>query len=56
MEISGVSSQVGTDYQVAVQKQVLDAMKVQGAQVVNMIANAGSVNSASQGRFVDVRV
>ena len=53
MDISNVASQVGNDYQVAVQKQALDAMKVQGAQVTQMIASAGSVNSPAQGKHID---
>jgi hypothetical protein len=55
MEISSSTSQVANNVQVALAKQSLDAMKVQGAQLTKMIASAGSVNSASQGQYVDAR-
>jgi hypothetical protein len=53
MEISNSAKQIGAAVGTAVQKQVLDQMKTEGAGVVNMIASAGSANSPTQGRFVD---
>lgn len=55
MQISSSTSDVSNDYQVAIQKKSLDAMQIQGAQVTQMIASAGSVNSPTQGKFVDAR-
>lgn len=61
MDVSGSTSasqaQIGRAVQVALQKQMLDQMQVQGAGVVNMLATAptaaASVNSPTQGHFVD---
>jgi hypothetical protein len=54
------ASQLGAAVQVAVQKNVLDHVKAQGASVAALIAAApmpaGSVNSPSQGQHLDVRV
>jgi hypothetical protein len=57
MEISNYAASVGLAVQVAVQKQMLDQMKTQGADVVKLIASAspGSANSPTQGRFVDAQ-
>jgi hypothetical protein len=56
MEISGSSGQpLGVAVQVAVQKQALDQVKSEGADLVNLIS-AGSVNLPHQGRLLDVRV
>jgi hypothetical protein len=58
MEISNSVVQVDPSVAVAVQKQMLDQMRTQGAGLATLIASAptGSVNSSSQGRFLDVRV
>jgi hypothetical protein len=56
MDVSSSAPQVGAAVQVALQKQQLDLMKTQGADVAAMIAAAppaGSVNSPSQGRHID---
>ncbi len=56
MDISSATSapqQLGTAAQVAVQKQSLDGMKQQGAQLEKLLASAGSVNNALQGNFID---
>jgi hypothetical protein len=57
MEISGSSDSTNAAVGVAVQKQVLDQMRVQGADLNKLIASAaapvGSVNSPSQGQFID---
>ncbi len=57
MDISGPDPSLATAVQVAVQKQMLDGLKAQGAGVVSMIASApgpsGSVNSPSQGKHID---
>jgi hypothetical protein len=61
MEISGSSNSTDASVAVAVQKQVLDQMKVQGADLNKLIASAappapaGSVNSPTQGKFIDAR-
>jgi hypothetical protein len=59
MEISGSSKATDAATQVAVQKQVLDQMKVQGADLNKLIASAappaGSVNSPSQGNNIDAQ-
>jgi hypothetical protein len=59
MEVSGSSSTTDASVAVALQKQVLDSMKVQGADLNKMIASAAppalSVNSPSQGHFVDAQ-
>ena len=57
MDVSSSAPQLGAAVGVALQKQQLDLMKTQGADVAAMIAAApaGSVNSPSQGHFVDVR-
>jgi hypothetical protein len=58
MEIS--PSQVGAAVHTAVQKNVLDQIKAQGAGLVSLIASApaptGSVNLPHQGQHLDVRV
>jgi hypothetical protein len=58
MEIS--SAQLGAAVHVAVQRNVLDQIKAQGAGLVGLIASApaptGSVNLPSQGQLLDVRV
>ena len=60
MDVSGAGSAgLATAIQVAVQKQMLDALKQQGAGITQMISSAstptaaGSTNSPSQGNFVD---
>jgi len=58
MEISEYTSQFTNSVQLAVQQQVLGAMKMQGAQMVELIEVApspaiGSVNGPSQGNRVD---
>jgi hypothetical protein len=63
MEISGSSNATDASLQVAVQKQVLDQMKVQGADLNKMMSSPsssptppeGSVNSPSQGNNVDAQ-
>jgi hypothetical protein len=50
---SSAPTDAGSDYQMALLSRSLDQMKVQGAQVTTMIASAGSVNSPSQGRYID---
>jgi Putative motility protein len=54
---SSAASQIGSNVQVALQKQALDLMKTQGAKLSAMIDSApkpaGSVNSPTQGTFVD---
>ena len=58
MDIS--SAQLGAAVHVAVQKNVLDQIKAQGASLVGLIASAptpaGSVNLPHQGQLLDVRV
>jgi len=57
MDISGPDPSVATAIQVAVQKQMLDGLKAQGAGIVSMMASSptpsGSVNSPTQGQHVD---
>ena len=57
MDISGPNPGIATAIQVAVQKQMLDGLKAQGAGVVSMIASSpqpsGSVNAPGQGQHVD---
>lgn len=57
MDISSApSAATASMLQVAVQKQQLDAMKLQGASMLQLLDSAApqrSVNSASQGQFVD---
>jgi hypothetical protein len=61
MEISGSASaaQLNSTIQVALQKKSLDQMKVEGAELNTLIASAatpqGSVNSSSQGTFIDAQ-
>jgi hypothetical protein len=54
MEISSSTSPVSADVGVAMQKKVLDQMRTDGQEVVNLIAS-GSFNSPTQGRILDVR-
>jgi hypothetical protein len=56
MEIS--KSSMDSPIQVAVQKQMLDQMQVQGASLVAMIGSAspGSVNLPGQGLRIDAQV
>jgi hypothetical protein len=59
VEISNsAAAALGPAVDLAVQKQMLDQMRTQGADLVGLIATtpAGSVNSPTQGRFLDVRV
>jgi hypothetical protein len=59
MEITDSSARTDSLIQMALQRQVLDSMNTQGAGLVQMIQSApepplvGSINSASQGQFVD---
>jgi hypothetical protein len=55
MEISSSTAQTAAVVQVAVQKQMLDQMKTQGASMLQLLASAspGSVNSPTQGTFID---
>jgi len=55
MQISSASDPTASVVQVAVQKQMLDQMKTQGAGLVQMLSTAapGSVNSPSQGTHID---
>jgi hypothetical protein len=55
MEIASSTAQTASLLQVAVQKQMLDQMKVQGASMVQMLASAspGSTSSPTQGKFID---
>jgi hypothetical protein len=57
MEIS--PSQLGSAVQLAVQKNVLEHVKAQGAGLLGLIASAptpaGSVNLPHQGQLLDVR-
>ena len=54
MQISSATDPAAV-VQVAVQKQMLDQMKTQGASMVQMLSTAapGSVNSPSQGTHID---
>jgi hypothetical protein len=54
MEITSATSSLGADVGMAVQKKVLDQMRTDGQEVVNLIAS-GSFNSPTQGRILDVR-
>ncbi len=54
MEISNSPSSLGPAVGMAVQKQMLDSMRTQGAGIVDLIAS-GSTNSPTQGRFLDAR-
>ena len=61
MEISDSTPALASAVQLAVQQQVLGAMKAQGAQMQQMIQSAptpaiGSVNAPSQGNNVDAFV
>ena len=55
MDVSGADSGLASAIQFAVQKQMLDGMKAQGAGVAQMIAAVPtpSVNSPSQGKHID---
>jgi hypothetical protein len=58
MDISDSTSPVANAVQLAVQHQVLAAMKTNGADIAELIASApspatGSVNSSSQGHYID---
>ena len=57
MDISNTSAtQLGAAVQVAIQKQMLDALKTQGGSELQLLASAApqpSVNAPSQGHFVD---
>ena len=53
MEIS--PARLGEVVQVAVQKNVLEQIKAQGASLVSLI-NTGSVNLPHQGQHIDARV
>jgi hypothetical protein len=54
MDISPTTSDYAGVAQIAVQSQMLNAMKVQGEALNKMIVKSGSVNSASQGKHVDI--
>lgn len=55
MDVSAPDPGLTSAIQFAVQKQMLDGMKAQGAGVAQMIAAAPmpSVNSPSQGKHID---
>jgi hypothetical protein len=55
MQISSATDQTASLVQVAVQKQMLDQLKTQGAGLVQMLSTAtpGSVNAPSQGTHID---
>jgi hypothetical protein len=57
MEISDSASRIGPAVGIAVQSKMLDQMKTQGADIVDLIAHAavGSTNSPGQGHFIDAR-
>ena len=57
MDVSSAAPQVATAIQVALQKKQLDQMKLQGASTAALISSApsGSVNSASQGTYIDAQ-